>query len=756
MKTRNISLVIGLLTLFISVAFNSVNAQENERIQLIDQNTNEPITEATFQYADQNGISNEEGFIEFQFVPLEKMKLSHVTYGQYILTEEDIRTAMSNQIFHWEESPLMLYPVTILALRPKTNENKIIKLDYQDNMAHDGGSVLTQTPVISTIKKSGSYGFDPVLRGFKYDQLNIVLDGVQSATAACPNRMDPPTSQMAPNMLDRIEILKGPHALRYGSGFGGTINFISTPKRFTEERDLYGRVSAGYETNGHVFREEGVIGVSGARYDVGLFGSWSQGRDYKDGNKQSVDGEFLRGSLGIAAGFKLTDKHQLNGHVNNNLARNADLPAYALDLSKDDTWMVNLGHIANIQKKTLKTWESAVYGSFVKHLMDNELKELDPRMVDASTNAKTRTYGGRTEGLWKWTNMTLYTGVDVRVEEAEGIREREFLMGPMMGKTVFDNAWQHGRINKTGVFAEYHYAKKGWQLVLASRLEVNNANTLETSAEFSNVYNDTKITEFNPSVSIGTVKNFKKGASIGLWLGRAQRSGSLTERYINYFPIGQDPYEMLGNPNIQPEINNQADLTFQYRHAKASINVDVFASYLQDAISSAIDTSLTPRIPSSPGVRSYINIDKGFKTGVEFTWLQEWVKGLQHQMSLAYTYGQDLTRDEPLPEIAPLDMRFRLMGNFVRGKVKPEFGVRHVIQQARISTEYGETQSPSFTILDASFGSQISDVFGIIFGVKNLLGTQYYEHLSRSVVAATHPIFEPGRSYFISLNLNFM
>ncbi|MEZ5022434.1 MAG: TonB-dependent receptor plug domain-containing protein [Chitinophagales bacterium] len=70
---------------------------------------------------------------------------------------------------------------------------------------------------------------DPVLRGFKYDQLNIVMDGVQSATAACPNSRIPPTSQMAPNMLDRIEILKGPHALRYGSGFGGTINFISNP-----------------------------------------------------------------------------------------------------------------------------------------------------------------------------------------------------------------------------------------------------------------------------------------------------------------------------------------------------------------------------------------------------------------------------------------------------------------------------------------------------------------------------------------------
>ena len=41
----------------------------------------------------------------------------------------------------------------------------------------------------------------------KYDQLNIVLNGAQCATAACPNRMDPPTSQLAPNTIEKVEIV---------------------------------------------------------------------------------------------------------------------------------------------------------------------------------------------------------------------------------------------------------------------------------------------------------------------------------------------------------------------------------------------------------------------------------------------------------------------------------------------------------------------------------------------------------------------
>ena len=84
----------------------------------------------------------------------------------------------------------------------------------------------------------------------------VVLNGAQSATAACPNRMDPPTSQMAPNMIDRIEILKGPYALRYGSGFGATINFVPSSLRFTTDKDVYGRLSMAYEGNGDIIRGE--------------------------------------------------------------------------------------------------------------------------------------------------------------------------------------------------------------------------------------------------------------------------------------------------------------------------------------------------------------------------------------------------------------------------------------------------------------------------------------------------------------------
>jgi iron complex outermembrane receptor protein len=569
--------------------------------------------------------------------------------------------------------------------------------------------------------------------------------------------MDPPTSQVAPNMIDRVEILKGPHALRFGNSFGGTINFISADPRFSDHSEMYGRLSGGYDSNGDILRSEGLIGLSGKKYDLGIFGSWSQGSDYLDGEGNTIPSGFNRGSFGTSLGLKLSSNQNLTISATRNLARDAIFVALPMDLIKDDTWLLNAAHSIRFERNNLQSWNTSIYGTFVDHLMDNMLKDLDPRMVNAETKAKTYSYGGRTEGKWKSGNGLLYIGVDMKVESAEGSRVREFLMGPNTGRILTDNAWQKGRIAKSSVFAEYHLRRKtGLRFVFSGRLELNNSRALDTQEEFTDINPETSTTQLNPNISIGGIKQFKV-MSIGLWLGHAQRSGSLTERFINYFPVGQDPYEMLGNPQLKPEKNNQVDLTFEYKTAKTYIDVDIFACYLKDNISSVIDTGLTPRLPTSPGVRQYTNVDKALKTGFEISWNQNLYLGIKHQLSLAFTYGHDLEKEQPLPEIAPLDIRYSLYGSYIKNKFRPEVTLRYVTEQIRISGEYGETVTPSFFTMDVSISYTLFKVFTISSGIQNIFNKTYYEHLNRSVRGtAPLPIYAPGRNYFISMSMNFM
>ena len=635
-------------------------------------------------------------------------------------------------------------------------EQESHELDYLDQMTQDGGSLLENITSMGAIRKSGAYGFDPVFRGFKYEQLNIVLNGAQSALAACPNRMDPPTSQLTPNMIQRVEILKGPHALRYGCAFGATINFVPVDPRFTDMQRVYGRLSGGYESNGNVLRSEAMVGLSGRIYDLGLFGSWSQGADYSAGDGVKVASGFHKGSGGMQLGLKLSGQQTLRLSATRNLARDTDFPALPMDLRSDDTWMLNATHGIRIRNRDLASWNTSIYGSFVDHRMDNLDKPIDPRMVNAGTLATTTVWGGRTEGKWNFTRATLYAGADFRREGADGSRYREFVMGPNAGNTVEDNVWQDGQIIRSGVFGEYHLKAAGFHWILSGRLDVNRAMAGDPDPGFLTANPETAVTRFNPGISLGGKRALGEQFSVGLWAGRAQRSGSLTERYINYFPVGLDPYEMVGNPSVRPEVNNQADLQLSWKTRGAMIRVDLFASLLQDYISSAIDTSLTPRMPSSPGVRRFDNLDKALLTGLELGWNQDLFAGLRHQFNLALTYGQDLAKEEALPEIAPLEFRYRLSGSYLEKRLRPWISARKVFRQDRVSAEFGENATPGFTLLDLGLSFNITSWIGISAGINNLLDEQYYEHLSRSVRSqGSPPIYAPGRSFLLSFSLDF-
>lgn len=751
---RKISLrqwIILSLVLFANLSF----AQDKKQFSLLDQDSFLPIEGAAYIYGNQQGVTDEQGVVKLQNKDDQNIQFSHLNYDKWELQVKELEEAFESGVIYRQSVQVNLYPVTVIALRSKEAPSNCVRMDYRDKMSHDASTILAQTPSFSSIKKSGGYGFDPVFRGFKYDQLNIVLNGAQTASAACPNRMDPPTSQMAPNMLDRIELLKGPYALRYGSGFGATINFIPASLRFSEQNKVYSRVSGGYESNGNLLRSEAQVGMSGKAYDLSLFGAYSQGDDYQSGSGQLIQSDFQRSSFGSNLGIKLSNKQQLRLSGTYNIARDVDFPGLMMDLRSDDTWLLNARHDMKIYKEKLKSWNTTVYASLVNHLMDNLSKPMEPRIVNAETDATTRNYGGKTESQWMFGEHTLFAGADFRLEGAAGIRSREFLMGPMAGKTVEDNVWQDSQIGKTAVFAEYHHELDQNRLVFSGRAEYNSASLNDPAATFTSAVSETSIQQFNPGFSAGIVHKFNEDANLGLWLGRVQRSGGLTERFINYFPVGNDPYELLGNPGIEPEVNNQLDVNVNLGKEQTLISFDVFASYLQDHISSRIDSDLNPRIPSSPGVRRFVNIGQAFKTGFEFSLTQQLFAGLSHNLSVAYTYAQDLERDEPLPEIAPMDFRYTLKGSYFNDKLKPVLRLRHVLEQSRISAEYGETTTPAFTLVDVHFSWQPIEMMGVTAGVSNLFNVNYNEHLTRFVSGMTSPIYARGRSVFVSMNLRF-
>uniref|UniRef100_UPI0035653905 TonB-dependent receptor plug domain-containing protein n=1 Tax=Labilibaculum sp. TaxID=2060723 RepID=UPI0035653905 len=257
------SIFIGLLLLGFQV-------HSQTTIQLLDQADREPIAFAHFMYLEQKGTANAEGMISINYLAGESLILSHINYGKLEVSSEKIVQAIQSGVLLLPKSYISLLPTTVIARAKEKTENDIMEVQSSDKLSHDAGDFLSQTALIGGIRKSGSYGFDPVLRGFKYDQLNLVMDNGISASAACPNRMDPPASQIPMSMVDQVEIVKGPHSLRYGSAFGGSIHFKSAQSSFSESAKAFGRASGSYESNGNIYRSEAMAGTKGKFYNFGI------------------------------------------------------------------------------------------------------------------------------------------------------------------------------------------------------------------------------------------------------------------------------------------------------------------------------------------------------------------------------------------------------------------------------------------------------------------------------------------------------
>jgi iron complex outermembrane receptor protein len=739
--------------LFLSAFLSgNINAQKTS-LQIIDEENLIPIPNVHYIYGEQKGLSDEGGKIHLEINNIDDLTLSHISYGQWTLLAKDLKEIIHTGLIYRNKEYKSLYPVNIVEIEHHVINKEEINLESTHKLAHDGGSLLSNIPSINGIRKSASYSYDPVLRGFKYDQINIVIDGAISATAACPNRMDPPTSQVVPNMTERVEIIKGPHALRFGSSFGGAINYVSTKGNFSKKPKLFGRLTSSYESNGGIIRSEAMAGFKNKFSYSAIFGSFTQGNDYVDGNNMEVQADFGRVNLGFLSKLKLNNRNLLDIQLNHNNATLSEFPSLPMDLRSDKTWLGKLKHTKILNDHNqIKT---SIYGSFVDHEMDNYEKVFDIRKVDAITYASTVNLGGRSELELINESKIFYLGVDFHLESAEGTRERTFLTGPNVGSSAMDDVWQDSNIGRAGIFTQISRKYKSIDVIFAARVNYNNAQTNSPDNDFRTIYVNVDSEQVNLSLSTGLTKQFSKSFNFGVWLGRAQRSGSLTERYINYFPVGLDPYEIVGNPEIRPETNNQIDVSFKFNTESSNIQLDLFASLVQNYISSVIAPDLSPRMSTSPGVRQVLNLDNATLYGGEFTYRQRIGKTLDYQLDLAYTIGQDMKTSDPLPEIAPLDISLRIFGHYLKNKLNPEVRFRYVAKQDRISEEFGELATPSFSLLDAKINYKISKILSTSIGVNNILDQAYYEHLSRAIKGTNTPIYAPGRSAFVSLIISF-
>ncbi|MEZ4987260.1 MAG: TonB-dependent receptor [Saprospiraceae bacterium] len=659
---------------------------------------------------------------------------------------------------------ILLEEITVQDQRRGAQTHCSVTCDHASQMTQSRniGDLFREIPGFNVIKRGG-YAMDPVFRAYKYEQLNVIYDGGVQTTHACPGRMDPATSHVDPDNVEKIELIKGSFTTRYGASMGATINIVTDGWQ-TDKEGWGGFVKAGYLTNGQSKLTQAQVQHNG-KLDFLLGAGWKDFGSYKAGNGTTIPTAFTSYEYTARLGYDLSTNQRLQFNWRQGFSRDILHASLNMDSDSDDATVASLDYQWKNIAPRIHSLKAKVFINDIDHVMSNTRRPNFGAMEAVATVAATN-LGGRIElTLTPSSKNLLYAGVDYRDLSRSGNRERKVKVNMMTGQPLpaprffTDPIWQQAWIRNTGLFVEgKRFINDKLTFQYGLRTDFVQAGSDAPAPGFVELYPEK--TDGEQEVNIGATLGLNHQVSAALnWqlsAGRGVRTANMIERYIYHFTVGVDPYEYVGNPSLRPEVNNQVELSARLKQPRYEIGASVFYSYLQDYISGAIDTTLARLYAGTlPYSRRYVNVEKAMQAGVECDLTVEISPQWTARLGGSYTYAQNISWNEPLAEIPPMQAYAEI--RYERKKWWMEVGERLAAAQNRISTQFGETSTDGFQVTDLRVG--VEPVAGLQLGlaVLNVFDTHYREHLNRKY--ANQPeagvLYEPGRNISLMAKYSF-
>lgn len=624
--------------------------------------------------------------------------------------------------------------------------------------------------------KRGNYAIDPSFRASQYEQLNIQYDGGTKVMHACPNRMDPITTHVMPEDIEKIEVVRGPYTMRYGATFGGLINMVSKRPELGKY-GLSGSASTGYETNGNSLVNMVRLQYAEEKFDVvGMYGYRDYG-NYEDGGGREIPSSFRSIDYSLRMGYNFSNVERLQLHWRQSFGRDVLHASLPMDSDYDDSSMLSLDYFKKKPGKTLQKIQAKAYYSYVDHLMSNS-RRSNFNTVEASSPVEATTAGGRFEMEWKLDEFwTLFTGTDALLISRDGTRNR-LIKQNMMGmpldppQEVTDKIWQDSFINDYGFFAESRYRLSSSMVLNAGvRYDLVNSGIRDPEADFQAYYpNLGSRTEHNLSATVSLKKLLNKDNQLEFAFGRGVRSANMIERFINHFQVGQDPFEYIGNPNLDAEVNNQFEVAYTGKKEMDGLvnrvdwGASVYFSHFENYIVAIIDPTKTRKFmpnqePMNPKV--FRNLENAYKTGFEANLGVNFLTNFQFNAEAAYVYARNEDLSESLPLTPPLRSKLSLQYN--KNKFWAGTDIRMVSKQDELATSFGENQAtPGYELVDFRLGYELFPGLNLGAAVLNAFDQQYYDHLNfafrnqaNANLSGMERLTDPGRNFTVFVKYSF-
>ncbi len=643
------------------------------------------------------------------------------------------------------ESPLLI-EITA-GVMPEVGEYSIVPDSLTPAPVADGADLLRQVNGISG-SRMGGRAIEPLIRGQKETQLNILLDG-SYLHGACPNRMDPPTAYTAADTYDKVTVIKGNRTVVYGAGgSGGTVLFERDWPLFSD-RSYLAEISGGWRENNRQWDLTADLAAGSDEGYLRFISHNGEAQDYEDGRGESVAAGWQSTSNTLMAGMKLGDNTRLQLSHERVEEDDIDFPGAQMGSPYADakSSRVRLEH--DWQGEVMQSARLDLYRSDVTHLMESA-------MMSSPSTSDTR--GGRllmTANLWQ---TEWQFGVDLQKNQRDATA---FML--MSGMPAFSQ-WPGVEIEQQGIFLEgdhalnaRHRVKAGlrYDHVTADADKVNRTYGMGMGAATpASLYNsaygvtNTASKEDNLGGFITWQQRFVADYQLDATLSRSVRTADATERYMARRSMSGD---WIGNPQLAPEKHHQLELVLSRAFANSHWQLSAWYNRVDDYI-------LRYRSANNEYYRNVAAELYGAEA--EFSWVFR--QGWQLDTQLAWLRGNNRDTGQALSRIAPLSWTTRL--SYQSGPWRYAGEWQLVTAQNEVCLSSAPTcggqdvrQTPGYGVANLNAEYQLSADSQLSLGIDNLFDKAYSLHESKDSVLEPESVqvMEPGRSLWLSFRLAF-
>jgi iron complex outermembrane receptor protein len=734
---KNIIFIFFVLFLFIKV-----NAQNQIKGKVTDKANNEALSFANVYLPEQNKgtLTDEHGMFELTNLPKGEFKIqfSHLGYKTVIKT---ISSGKSVSVLNIELEPAILQAeeVVVSGGTHSTQHENAMKIELIQSKDITSAGTPTFTEAISKIPgvdmiSKGTGVAKPVIRGLSMTNILMLSNGVKMENFQF--------SENHPFVIDefgveRIEIIKGPASLLYGSeAVGGVINVLK--EKPAPVGKILGDFNAQYHSN-----TQGIatnVGVKGSTEQLywGIRAGIKSHRDYKDGNGDYVPNtrfneNSLKANIGINKTFGLFRLYYDYNQPKLGMCVGKAVPLTTEHGRENRLWYQDLtNHVISSRNSLfLGKYKLDLNAAYQMNNRRLQTDESMPRFEMVDMNLNTFSY-----------ELKTYLPSTARSEFIVGLQGAN--------KTNRNNeAPNHvlpdADVNDFSVFglAQYTFMEK-----LDAQAGVRyDFRSIATEAE---THKEAVNTDYgNLSASVGATYKLNMNVLLRANVASAYRTPNIAELTQNGMHGAR--YEQ-GNPELTSQRNYEADISTHYHSKYLMVDISGFYNYVNDYIYIAPSNDT---IAGGDKIYRYSQIDATLYGG-ELSLDILPIEWLNVNTSYAYLIGKQ-SDGNYLPFIPQNKLRFEIkLQKQDLAFLKNSFFKLGGLWAAEQNTPaMFETKSDSYFLLNAGIGTEIKwakQTIWLSFQANNLLNETYIDHLSTLKEMGYYNI---GRNISINLKVPF-